>query len=113
VFLVKYDTPPLEHLSSFLNTSHKDRFAEDPERYARFLKAFTEIYGTNAPDRSYEARISLIRAEMKDDIFKDHVDLLESFESFIPEFEPGVGQVEEIKAGEDHRNTEGEVETPT
>jgi hypothetical protein len=50
---------------------------------------------------------------MKDDIFKDHVDLLEGFESFVPEFEPGVGQVEEAKAGDDNRNTEGEVETPT
>jgi hypothetical protein len=77
------------HLSHrYKSYSHlsKERFATDPDRFARFLKAFADIYGSSAPDRSYEERIELIRKEMREDILHDHEDLLEGFEAFI---EPG------------------------
>lgn len=87
--------------------------AEDPELYNGFLKVFTEIYGISAQDRSYEARLSLIRAEMKDKIFKDYPDLLEGFESFVPKLEPACDEVEQAKTSKEHRNMEGGVEKPT
>jgi hypothetical protein len=43
---------------------------------------------------------------MKDDIFKDHKDLMEKFDSFVPEEGLGGGLGEEGKVGDDHRNME-------
>jgi hypothetical protein len=81
----------------FLEISHKDRFSEDSERYARFLKAFTEIYGNSAPDRSYKARIVLIWAEMKDNVFEALKEIDVIFESSVPEIEPGIAADEEYE----------------
>jgi hypothetical protein len=71
------------HVSRFSAHVFKDRLAAQPERYARFLKAFSDIYGAGAPDRSYEERVELMRKKMRDDVLKGHDDLLEGFESFI------------------------------
>lgn len=62
----------------------QDRFKDNPERYTRFLKIFSEIYGRDAPDVPYEARVSRIRDEVRNSL-QGHEDLYERFESFIPE----------------------------
>ncbi|KAF9701809.1 hypothetical protein EKO04_001176 [Ascochyta lentis] len=79
----------------------KERFAEEPERYNRFLKAFTEIYGSSAPNVPYETRMETIRAEMRDNVFKDNKDLLQGFESFIPSQQQETSTSQEQKVNED------------
>jgi hypothetical protein len=66
----------------------KERFSDDPERYTSFLKVFSEIYGVDAPDRSYEDRIALIQDEMKTKIFENYPDLFEGFQAFVPATNP-------------------------
>lgn len=98
-FSLKSRSGALEHnLRARLEADRlaKDRFADEPERYNRFLKTFTDIYGSNAPDEPPETRISMIRAEMRD-IFRGNEDLLEGFESFVPEDGPGTDRSEKVE----------------
>jgi hypothetical protein len=85
-YMAQVKVTHLSHKSSSYSHLSKERFATDPDRFTRFLKAFGDIYGSGAPDRSYEERIELIRKEMRDDVLKGHEDLMEGFEAFI---EPG------------------------
>ncbi|KAF2847967.1 hypothetical protein T440DRAFT_556990 [Plenodomus tracheiphilus IPT5] len=70
----------------------KQRFANNPEQYTNFLSIFSEIYGANAPDRSYEDRIALAQVGMKDKVFKHHPDLFEGFLEFVPKGETTASQ---------------------
>jgi len=61
----------------------QDRFIDEPERYNRLLKVFSDYYANTVPDVPYKARVSKVRVDVRD-ILQGHDDLVEGFESFMP-----------------------------
>ncbi|KAF3039993.1 hypothetical protein E8E11_006628 [Didymella keratinophila] len=61
----------------------KDRFIDEPERYKRLLKVFSDYYANTVPDAPYEARVSKAKVDVRD-ILQGHDDLVEGFDSFVP-----------------------------